>query len=110
MFTVKIMNDFFHSPIWIYDEEGDIIDEPSIIANDATLQTLCDKVENIFSSYYEFDSQELPCKFNYDRENAEKEIMIELISGIKERLKQINDGRFVVVDLETERLKNLSLR
>lgn len=27
----------------------------------------------------------------------------------KERLKQINDGNFVVVDLETERLKNLSL-
>lgn len=27
----------------------------------------------------------------------------------KERLKQINDGSFVVVDLETERLKNLSL-
>lgn len=27
----------------------------------------------------------------------------------KERLKQINDGSFVVVDLETERLKKLSL-
>ena len=34
MFTVKIMNEFIHSPLWIYDEDS-IIDEPEFIANDA---------------------------------------------------------------------------
>ena len=46
MFTVKIMNEFIHSPLWIYDEDS-IIDEPEFIANDARLQDLCNKVENL---------------------------------------------------------------
>ena len=33
--------------------------------------------------------------------------MIELISRIKKRLEEINDGSFIIEDLETERLKNL---
>jgi len=36
-----------------------------------------------------------------------KNTMLKLISCIKERLAEINDGSFVVEDLETERLKNL---
>ena len=106
MFTVKIMNEFIHSPLWIYDEDG-IIDEPKFIANDAKLQNLCNRAEDMFSSYYEFDSHDKPCWFNYEKERAEKNIMIELISCIKERLSEINDGSFVVEDEETERLKKL---
>ena len=41
------------------------------------------------------------------KEKAEKNIMLKLIFCIKERLAEINDGSFVVEDLETERLKNL---
>lgn len=37
-----------HSPLWIYGEDG-IIDEPEFIANDAKLQDLCSKAENMFS-------------------------------------------------------------
>ena len=48
-----------------------------------------------------------PCWFNHEKEKAEKNIMLKLISCIKERLAEINDGNFVVEDLETERLKNL---
>lgn len=106
MLTVKIMNEFVHSPLWIYDEDS-IIDEPEFIANDARLQNLCNKVENMFASYYEFDSHNEPCWFNHEKEKAEKKIMLKLISCIKERLAEINDGNFVVEDLETERLKNL---
>ena len=42
-----------------------------------------------------------------EKEKAEKNIMLKLISCIKERLAEINDGNFVVEDLETERLKNM---
>ena len=38
---------------------------------------------------------------------AEKNIMVDLISQIKKRLEEIDDGSFVVEDLETERLNNL---
>lgn len=106
MFTVKIMNEFIHSPLWIYDDNC-IVDEPEFIARDTKLQDLCSKVENMFSSYYEFDSHDKPCWFNNEKEKAEKNIMIELISSIKKRLDEINDGSFVVEDLETKRLKNL---
>ena len=33
--------------------------------------------------------------------------MLNLISQIKKRLEEINDGSFVIEDLETERLNNL---
>ena len=107
MFTVKIMNEFIHSPIWVYDDDADIIDEPTIIANDKKLQDLCSQAEDMFSSYYEFDSHDEPCWFNHEKEKVEKNIMLELITHIKERLNEINDGSYTVEDLETERLENL---
>ncbi len=106
MYTIKIMNEFIHSPIWVYDD-GDIIDEPTLIANDTELQDLCNKAENMFSSYYEFDSHNEPCWFNYEKEKAEKNSMLELITNIKNRLNELNDGSYIVEDLETKRLKNL---
>lgn len=106
MLTVKLMNEFIHSPIWIYDED-DIIDEPSLIADDVILQNLCDKVEDMFASYYEFDSHDVACWFNHEKEKSEKEVMINLIAQIKARLEEINDGSFVVEDYESERLQNL---
>lgn len=71
MYTVKIMNEFIHSPFWIYDEDG-ITDEPEYIANDVELQDLCKRVEDMSSSYYEFDSHDEPCWFNHEKEKAEK--------------------------------------
>ncbi len=106
MFIVKIMNEFIHSPLWIYDEDG-IADEPSFIADDEVLQSICNKVEDMFASYYEFDSHGVPCWFNYEKEKAEKDILLDLISQIKKRLEEINDGSFVIEDVETERLNNL---
>lgn len=106
MFTVKIMNEFIHSPIWIYDEDG-ITDEPSFIADDVILQNICSKAEDMYTSYYEFDSHGVACWFDFEKEKEEKEIMLGLISQIKKRLEEINDGSFVVEDLETERLNNL---
>ena len=106
MFTVKIMNEFIHSPIWIYDEDG-ITDEPSFIADDVILQNICSKAEDMYTSYYEFDSHGAPCWFNSEKEKLEKDTMLNLISQIKKRLEEINDGSFVIEDLETERLNNL---
>lgn len=106
MITIKIMNEFIHSPIWVYDGD-DIIDEPALIANDMKLQNLCCQAENMFSSYYEFNSHDEPCWFNYEKEKEEKNRMLEIISYIKARLNEINDGSYTVEDLETERLRNL---
>ena len=45
--------------------------------------------------------------FDVEKEKEEKEIMLGLISQIKKRLEELNDGTFVVEDLETDRLSNL---
>lgn len=75
MFTAKIMNEFIHSPIWIYDEDG-IAEEPAFIASDTKLQELCKRAGDMFLSYYEFDSHDEPCWFNYEKEKKEKYIML----------------------------------
>lgn len=61
----------------------------------------------MFSSYYEIDSHDLPVWFNLEKEKEEKEIMLDLITRLIARLNEINDGSYVIEDLETERIKKL---
>ena len=106
MITVKIMSEFLRSPVWIY-EDGIVTDDLPIVNNDAIIQELCDRASAMFTDYYEFDTHDVPCWFNNEKEKAEKEIMLDLITQIVARLNEINDGSFVIEDLETERLKSL---
>lgn len=106
MIVIKIMNEFLHSPIWTYEDEI-VTDDLSIIENDEVLQNLSEQASEMFSDYYEFDSHDMPCWFNHEKEKAEKEIMLDLITKIVTRLNEINDGSFVIEDLESERLRSL---
>ncbi len=106
MIKIKIMTEFLHSPIWTY-EDGIVTDEIPLISEDEKLQVLSKKIEDMFSSYYEFDSHNQACWFNYEQEKADKEIMLDLITQLISRLHEINDGSFIVEDLVTERLKQL---
>lgn len=107
MFVIKIFNEYLHSPIWTYGEDGIVTYDPPIIENDVALQALCDHAAEMFSGYYEFDSHDQPCWFNYEKEKADKDLMLSIIEKIKERLEEINDGSFTIEDLETSRLNNL---
>lgn len=78
-----------------------------MIEQDCILTTLNENARQLFDPYYEFDSHDEPCWFNSDKEKADKDIMLDLIAKIVSRLNEINDGSFVVEDLETERLKAL---
>ena len=106
MIVIKIMNEFLHSPIWTY-EDGFITDDYPIITEDIALQEISKQIENLYSSYYEFDSHEQACWFNQEKEKSDKDHMLELISKLYARLNEINDGSYLVEDLETERLINL---
>jgi len=107
MYKIKIMNEYLHGPIWIINSDDIPVWKYPLIEEDSILTQLNEKAMQIFSSYYEFDSHDVPCWFNSEKEKAEKDIMLDLISQIKNRLEEINDGSFVVEDLETERLNNL---
>ncbi len=106
MVIIKIMNEFLHSPIWTY-EDNVITDDIPIISNDEILQTLSMQAEKLFSAYYEFDSHNQACWFNYEKEKAEKNTMLDIIDKIHKRLDEINDGSFTVEDYETERIRKL---
>ena len=106
MITIKIMNEFLHSPIWTYEDDI-VADDIPLISEDEKLQVLSEKIEAMFSSCYEFDSHDQACWFNSKKEKADKEIMLDLITQLIARLNEINDGSFVIEDLETERLKQL---
>ena len=106
MIVIKIMNEFLHSPLWTYEDDF-ITDDYPIITDDTILQDISRQIEERYSSYYEFDSHEQACWFNQDKEKADKELMLGLISKLVSRLNEINDGSYVVEDLETGRLSTL---
>ena len=63
--------------------------------------------EELFDSYYEFDSHDQPCWFNEEKEKADKSRMLELLGKLNARIAELNDGSFVVDDRETSRVEAL---
>ena len=105
VYTIKLMNEFLHGAIWVY-EDG-IVSSWEKIDNDVVLKELNKKTMQLYSSYYEFDSHGEACWFNKELEKSTKLEMLDLIAKINARLKEINNNDFIVEDLETERLHNL---
>lgn len=107
MYTVKIMNEHLHGPIWVCNAEGVPVLKYPLIYNDSVLMALNERAAEMFTGYYEFDSHNVPCWFNHEKEKRDKDIMLDLIAKIVERLNAINDGNYIVEDLESSRLKSL---
>ncbi len=106
--TVRILLDFRQGPIWISDfNTGEPITGVDVVDNDKIIREINYKISHLYDSYYEFDSHDMPCWFNKEQEKADKSKMLELLKQLNDRLNEINDGSFVVEDLETERVKNL---
>ena len=106
--TVKIMLDYLQGPIWLSDTTtGEPITGIKVIDSDPIIKDLNYRCAEMYNGYYEFDSHDEACWFNTEKERADKDIMLEQISKLVARLNEINDGSFVIEDLETERLKAL---
>jgi hypothetical protein len=108
MQTVKLMLDFLQGPIWISDvETGKPMTGIEIVDNDEQLRLINYEIQDLFDSYYEFDSHDQACWFDEERERADKPRMLELLAKLNARLAEINDGSFVVDDRETPRVEAL---
>jgi len=106
--VIRIMLDFMQGPIWISDSEtGEPLTGIDVIDSDSIIKELNYKCSELYSGYFEFDSHDMPCFFNKEKEKQDKYIMLDLITRLIDRLNEINDGSYVVEDCETERLKNL---
>ncbi len=105
---VKLMLDYMQGPIWISDfETGEPLTGIPVVDNDKVLPGLNKQCCELYSSCYEFDSQDKACFFNKEKELKIKDKLISLLEQIKIRLSEINDGSFIVEDAETERLNSL---
>mgnify|MGYP006916131696 CR=1 FL=1 len=107
MYTVKLMNDFMHDPVWVYNSDGIALYKYPPIEDDPVISALSAEAMEMFADYYEFDSHDVPCWFDHDKEKRERDQMLDLIERIIARLNEINNSSFVVEDCETERLKGL---
>ena len=103
---VKLQLDYLQGPIWISDiETGEPFTGIELIDTDTKVRELNKKIGQRFSSYYEFDSHDQTCWFNETQRNSDKELMLGWLNQLKNRLDEINDGSYVVEDLETSSWK-----
>ena len=96
---IKIMLEYGQSPIWKYDEGIVTFENIPIIDNDKEINILCDKIKNMYSSYYEFNTHNVACWFNSKKAENEKLILKEMINELISKLNEINDGSFIVENL-----------
>lgn len=104
MKTIKLKLDYLSGPIcgeYYSIEKHCIITKILIIDNDKELQDICKKMQNMYSSYYEFDSHGEACWFNKKQQEKDKPKMLELLAKLKTRLAELNDGTFDIEDLIT---------
>lgn len=108
MQTVKIELDYLQGPIWKSDPQtGKPQTGNPIIDDDEELKRIGYEIQDMFFCYYEFDSHDVACWFNEEQEKADKPKMLALLKQLNKRLDEINDGSFVVEDLETPRVEAL---
>lgn len=110
MTEVRIMLDFIFGPIWkdYFDpDEKEWGTGVTIVDKDEILKEINDRISELYLSYHEIDEYGVPTGFDYEREKADKELMLTLLRQLNERLAQLNDGSFYVVDKETPRVMAL---
>ncbi len=106
MNTIKIMNEYLHSPIWVYNSDG-IVSKYKLIDEDTVLTLLGNQAMEMYSSYYKFNFNGVACFFDQEKEKQTSKKMLEIINKIISRLNEINDGSFVIEDYETDYLNNM---
>ena len=105
---IKLLFDYLQGAIWTSDiETGEPITGIDIIDNDKIVIELNFEMAEMYSSYYEFDSHGVACWFNKEQQIKDKPKMLELLSKLKARLEEINDGSFEIEDLITPEYENL---
>lgn len=106
--TVVLQLDFRQGPLWISDfSTGTPQTGISVIDTDEQVRKLNYEIQDLYDSYYEFDSHGQAVWFNEEQEKRDKSKMLDLFARLNARLDQINDGTFTVDDRETERIRNL---
>lgn len=101
MYTIRLMNEFLHGPIWIYDQNEFIRLKHHLITNDSVIIKLNEDAAELYDSFFNFTQDDKPYYFDKNEYQKAFPKMRELIEKIKQRLDEINDGSFTVEDYIT---------
>ncbi len=110
MEKIKLLLDFGSGPIWkeyIDPKTMEEFTKIKAIDENKELQKLNDEIQEMYSSYYESNSHDMPIWFNKEKQKAEKSIMLDKIHTLKSMLEEINDGSFEIDDQVTPEYEDL---
>lgn len=108
--TILIGLEFIFGPILKDDQldDGSFSSGSEIVDKDPILNQLDKEANDLWCSLYSKDEASPDgLRFAVDREKALAPKLLELINQIKNRLNQINDGSFEVVDMISNHLESL---
>ncbi len=112
MYIIKIMKEFLHDGVvWYCDEEGtEFYGKPEIFRDfyeDKELNEASVKISDLNDTFYLFDTNDQGCYYDKETEKANKELILQLLSIVKNRINILNKGRFIIKDYCTEYYENL---
>ena len=101
MKKIKIIFDFGEGPIW-----NEYVDEESMkastgieeIDNNEDIQKLNQELQDIYSSYYEQDSHDMPMWFNKEKQIKDKEMVLNKLSILKEMIYDVTNHQIEIED------------
>ena len=106
--NIEINLEYFECPIDLSDIcTGEIYTNIMFVNNDETLKKLNLKIGRMYASYCEYESHDQPCWFNDEQYEKDEEELKSLITQLVDRLNEINDGSYVVVNYLTYFTKNI---
>lgn len=103
MQEIRIKLDFLTGPIWpeYYIEKTETESSGVDVVDKDEKLNIAKKISDMYNV------GDKPCVFNCEAERRDRDKMLSLLAKLNERLSEINDGSFIVVDEETPRVRTL---
>ena len=103
---ITLMLDYLEGPVWLAEADNLYTGIP-VLDTDPVLLKLNMRIQRMYSSYYEFNTHSQGCLFNEEKQKAEKEEMLSLLTQLIDRLNALNDGSYEIDDRVTAEIRNL---
>lgn len=101
MIEIRLLLDYDEGPIWPNKYNPLTFEKSSgikMIDEDPIIDKISKKMSEMYDEYYQFNTNDSSCDFNEDKFMNEKNVMLELLQKLIDRLNEINDGSYIVID------------
>lgn len=106
--TITIDLDFARYPILESDyETKELFTDIAVIDCNQKIKDLNFKIGEMYESYYEIESHDMPCWFNEEQFKKDRPLLLSMLKELIDELNRANDGSYVIEDRATEYITNL---